>query len=300
MKSYFSILLISYCFHISAQNTNRVIHLFPPGTTLLANIPYANDTLKKHRLDIYIPADAKGSLPLVIWFHGGAWRTNDQCGDMSYMKNTISAILNHGFALASVDYRFSTQSVFPQIVQDCNQGIEFLYQNAAKYGFDKNKIALMAFSAGGHLACLTALSQNNKMMSFIASGCKKSFKIKAVLDFYGPSELISHIKPEEESDPNSPITNLLGASPIDRPDLAKIASPVTYVDKDDPPFLIVNGEKDESVSYLQSKLLGSYLTLVGVKNEVVIVKDAPHYGEQFDVDLVKNKVINFLEENLKK
>lgn len=54
-------------------------------------------------------------MPLVVWFHGGAWRTNDQCGDMSYMKNTIAEILQNGFMLASVDYRFSTQSVFPRL-----------------------------------------------------------------------------------------------------------------------------------------------------------------------------------------
>lgn len=281
------------------DTTNRVFKNFPEGTVLKANIPYVGDTLKKHRLDIYWPKNAKPNMPLVVWFHGGAWRTNDQCGDMGYMKNTIAEVLNNGFILASVDYRFSTQSKFPQIVQDCNQGLEYLYQNATKYGIDKNRIAVMGFSAGAHLICLATLAHNNNMSSFIAPGSKVSFKIKAVVDFYGPSDIISHTKPSEAFDLNSPISNLLGASSIERPDLARIASPVTYVDKNDPPFLIINGEKDESVNFTQSKLLGSYLTLAGVKNEVIIVKDAPHYGEYFDVDMVRNKVIAFLNQYVK-
>lgn len=299
MKLKLLLLVLAIHHIIYAQDTNRVFKNFPPGTTLKANIPYAGDTLKKHRLDIYWPKNATKNMPLVVWFHGGAWRTNDQCGDMSYMKNTIAEILNNGYVLASVDYRFSTQSKFPQIVQDCNLGLEYLFQHAASYGIDKNRMAVMGFSAGAHLICLATLAHNNNVSAFIAPGAKKSFKIKAVIDFYGPSDLISHTRPAEAFDLNSPISNLLGASPIDRPDLARIASPVTYVDKNDPPFLIINGEKDESVHYTQSKLLGSYLTLAGVKNEVVIVKDAPHYGDYFDVEPVRNKVIKFLNEHVK-
>ncbi|MGB3173412.1 MAG: alpha/beta hydrolase [Saprospiraceae bacterium] len=300
MKIKLILLILAFQYTTMAQdNTNRVFANCPPGTVLKANIPYANDTLKKHRLDIYWPKDVKPNMPLVVWFHGGAWRTNDQCGDMSYMKNTIAEILQNGFMLASVDYRFSTQSVFPQIVQDCNLGLEYLYQHATQYGIDKKRIAVMGFSAGSHLICLSALAQNNKMKSFVAPGAKQSYKIKAVVDFYGPSDLISHTKPEEAFDPNSPIHNLLGASAIERPDLARIASPVTYIDKNDPPFLIINGEKDESVNYTQAKLLGASLSLAGVKNEVIIVKDAPHYGAYFDVEMVRSKVIAFLKEHLK-
>ena len=81
--------------------------------------------------------------------------------------------------------------------------------------------------------------------------------------------------------------------------LTKAASPVTYVDKNDPPFLIIHGEKDQLVSTKQSQLLSSWLNVVGVQNELVIVKDAPHFGEMFDSDEVRNKVMNFLRERLK-
>ena len=92
---------------------------------------------------------------------------------------------------------------------------------------------------------------------------------------------------------------LIGAAPLARPDLAKAASPVTYVDKNDPPFLIVHGEKDDLVSTKQSRLLSSWLSVEGVPNEVIIVKDAPHFGEMFDADEIRSKVMSFLKKELK-
>lgn len=293
-----------FCFillaHLSfAQTTNKVISFFPPDTKLYGNVPYANDTLKKHLLDIYIPANAKADMPLVVWVHGGAWTHNDKYADMGYMKKTIGAILNSGFALASIDYRFSTDVVFPAQIQDCNQALAFLYEHAAKYGYNKNKIALMGFSAGGHLASLLALSHNNQVASFYAPKATKSFKISAVVDFYGPADFLAILKPQEGATQKDAVSTLLGASPVDRPDLAKIASPATYVDKNDPPFLIIHGEKDESVPPTQSKLLSSWLTLNKVKNELIVVKNAPHYGEMFDETYIKDKIIAFLNTELR-
>ena len=91
---------------------------------------------------------------------------------------------------------------------------------------------------------------------------------------------------------------LLGAWPVDRPDLAKRASPVTYVDKNDPPFLIVHGEKDESVPNTQSRLLSSWLTIAGVKNELIIVPNAPHFGEMFDEESIRQRLFKFLVTHL--
>jgi acetyl esterase/lipase len=275
--------------------TNPVMDAFPTGTILHGNIPYNNDTLQKHLLDIYLPANAKGKLPLVIFIHGGGWLSNDKYADMGYMKKTVAEIVSSGFALASIDYRYSTQAVFPAQIQDCNRAVSFLYDNADKYGFDKKRFAVMGFSAGGHLASLLGLSKNNNVEKFFMPGTNRSFNIKAVVDFYGPAELILFPGSNDEKSPES---ILIGAAPLARPDLAKAASPVTYVDKNDPPFLIIHGEKDELVSTKQSQLLSAWLRVVGVQNELIIVKDAPHYGVMFDTDAVRNKVMAFLKQQL--
>ncbi len=276
--------------------TNPVIDIFPKGTILHGNVPYHNDQLPKHLLDIYLPANAKGKIPLVVFVHGGGWLVNDKYADIGYMKKTVAEIVSSGYALASIDYRFATQAVFPAQIQDCNRAVSFLIDHADQYGFDKNRIAVIGFSAGGHLASLMGLSKNNNIESFFMTGTNKSFAFKAVVDFYGPAELI--LFPGND-DPKSPESLLIGAAPLARPDLAKAASPVTYVDKDDPPFLIIHGEKDDLVSPKQSKLLSAWLSVVGVQNELILVKDAPHFGEMFDTDDIRSRVIGFLKEELK-
>ena len=273
-----------------------VQQIFPQGTVTYSNVAYANDTLKKHLLDIYLPPDAKNDLPLIVWIHGGAWMMNDKYADMGYMKNTIKSFIDSGYALASIDYRHSTQAVFPAQIQDCNQAIEYLYQHAAKYNIDKSRIAVIGFSAGGHLASLLALSNNNNVKEFYPPATGIHFKIRLALDFYGPSDFLMLAGNPDTSINNvrNPVSVLLGAMPIERPDLARRASPVTYIDKNDPPFLIVQGEKDESVPNTQSKLLSAWLTVTGVKNKLIIVPNAPHYGEMFDAEYIRKEMFGFL------
>ncbi|MGZ3874082.1 MAG: alpha/beta hydrolase fold domain-containing protein [Mucilaginibacter sp.] len=279
---------------VFAQPANPKKNIFPPGTTVYDNIPYAGDTLKKHLLDIYLPPVKKASYPLIVWIHGGAWMLNDKYADMSYMTQTLKAFADSGYAVASIDYRYSTAAVFPAQIRDCNQAIEFLFENAAQYHLDKSRIALIGFSAGGHLASLLALSVNNHVKEFYPDGKRPRFKIKLCLDFYGPADFSLL----NDSDPKSPVSLLLGATAVARPDLAKAASPITYLDKHDPPFLIVQGEKDQSVNPEQSKLLSALLKNAGVDNELIIVPGAPHYGAMFDVEYIRKRIFVFLDKYL--
>jgi acetyl esterase/lipase len=290
----FCLLLIAI---VGLSQTNPNIRFFSDGTILKENIPYNNDAHQKHLLDIYLPKNAKGKIPLVVLIHGGAWLSNDKYADMGYMTKTMAAIVDAGYAIASIDYRFSTEAIFPANLQDCNRAISFLYDHADKYGFDVNRFAVMGFSAGGHLANMVGLTKNNHVSDFFMKGSSTAFSIKAVIDYYGPAELVLF---PTSNDAKSPEGLLLGAAPLARPDLAKIASPITYVDKNDPPFLIIQGEKDESVDPKQSKLLSAWLHVKGVQNELIIVKDAPHYGVMFDVEEIRMKVIDFLKKQFGK
>ena len=277
------------------SQTNRVMNLFPEGTVLHGNIPYQNDTLKKHLLDIYLPANSTGKVPLVVFIHGGGWLGNDKYADMGYMKETVAEILKSGYALASIDYRFSTQAVFPAQMLDCNAAISYLVDNASKYGLDRDRMVVMGFSAGGHLASMVGLAHNNKVDEFYNTGSNRKYDFKGVVNFYGPADLTLF---PGAIDPKSPEGLLIGAAPLDRPDLAKAASPVSYVDEKDPPFLIIHGEKDDLVSPRQSQLLNSWLQVKGVPTEMIVVKGAPHFGPEFDVEEVRTKVMSFLKKHL--
>src|SRR4051812_22771780 len=107
----FIIILCSIQF-ANAQPSSKVKDIFPTGTVTYSNIPYANDTMQKHLLDIYLPANAGNKTPLIVWVHGGAWMLNDKYADMGYMKKTIKGFIDGGYALASIDYRYSTSAVF--------------------------------------------------------------------------------------------------------------------------------------------------------------------------------------------
>ncbi|CAN5690306.1 hypothetical protein BH10BAC2_BH10BAC2_04300 [soil metagenome] len=130
-----TLLLIAFVWsalqNIKALTPEHIKIIFPAGTLMHSNIPYTNDTLKHHLLDVYLPPDAKGNLPLVVWIHGGGWKLNDKYADMSYMQNTVRGFIDSGYAFASIDYRYSTEAVFPAQIQDCNQALEFFYQHGA-------------------------------------------------------------------------------------------------------------------------------------------------------------------------
>jgi acetyl esterase/lipase len=291
------VLLLASAFSYAQPPSPSVIQgRLSKGTIIHGNIPYNSDTLKKHLLDIYLPPNAKGNSPLVIFIHGGGWVGNDKYADMGYMPNTVNAMLDNGIAVASIDYRFAQDAVFPAILQDCNKAVSFLYDNAAKYKLDKDRIALMGFSAGGHLASLMGTSHNNQVKNLYFPNSYRPFKYKAVVDFYGPTDLVLLPGNDDEKAPES---ILIGAKPLERPDLAKAASPITYIDKNDPPFIIFHGEKDNIVSNKQSKLFHAWLQYYGVKSEITIVKDAPHFGTMYDVEEIKTKVIDFLNQHFK-
>jgi acetyl esterase/lipase len=301
MRTFLAAITASLCsFCCLAQPAARVKSIFPADVKVFGNINYAGDTSHFHLLDVYLPPHATKSLPLVVWIHGGAWMLNDKYADMSYMRETVKGFIDSGYALASIDYRYSTTAKFPAQIQDCNQAIQFLYDNAAKFHIDKNRIALIGFSAGGHLASLLGLSNNNNIPSFFHDGKKPAFKVRTVLDFYGPADLVSFSMGTDTSENNnrSSISLLLGAMGLHRPDLAKTASPVTYIDKNDPPFFIVQGEKDQSVPWTQSQLLYSWLQLAGVPATITIVSGAPHYGPMFDVPEIREKLFAQLRKYL--
>lgn len=294
MKKYILIGLLLISAQTWAQQASPVKHIFPAGTVFHENINYANDADPKHLLDIYLPSGNKKNLPLVVWIHGGAWMMNDKYADMGYMKETVRSIVDKGYAFASIDYRHSTTKPFPAQIQDCNQAIQWLYDHADQYGIQKKKIALIGFSAGGHLASLIGLSANDKVPQFTHNGKATTFKISLVIDFYGPSDLIALASDTITNQSDHPITKLLGSAAVDRPDLAKAASPVTYIDGKDPAFLIIQGEKDESVPNIQSRYLHSWLQLSGLPSKIIMVPGAPHYGEMFDAEQIRQELFVFL------
>lgn len=268
-----------------------------PNTQLIRNIPYVANGHQLQNFDLYIPKNAKKPMPVLLWIHGGAWEGG--------LKKWIDPayLLNSGYAIASIDYRFSNTAIFPAQVQDCNEAIYFIWKNAEKYNLDRTKFIIGGGSAGGHLSSLIGLSANNKMADFYNGIAKsKDIKFKAILDFYGPADLnVVHGKATtmDYDSENSALTRLLGFATLDRPDIAKKASPVTYIDKNDPPILILHGDADDIVPFWESRQFHSWLKLAGVKTELIKLAGAGHGGDAFASAETQKKVNDFLTEALR-
>ena len=264
-----------------------------PNTRLIKNIPYVVNGHKLQNFDLYIPKDAKKPMPVLLWIHGGAW----EGGFKKWIDPTF--LIKSGFAIASIDYRFSDTAIFPAQIQDCNEAIYFIWKNAAQYNLDRTKFIVGGGSAGGHLASLIGLSTNDKIADFYTDINKsKAIKFRAILDFYGPADLnVVHGKATtmDYDSEGSALTRLLGFPTLDRPDLAKKASPVTYIDKNDPPILILHGDADDIVPFWESRQFYSWLKLAGVKTELFKIEGAGHAGPAFSSPATEKKVNEFLD-----
>jgi len=237
----------------------------PDGVRAERDLVYTQPDGKDVCLDLYLPEQAEGPLPVVVWVHGGGWRNRNK------NRCPVVGLAKRGtFAAASIDYRLSGEAKFPAQIHDCKAAIRWLRANAEKYRLDPNRIGVFGGSAGGHLVALLGTSGNVEELEGSGGNPDLSSRVQAVCDWYGPSDLTKMV--EKES-----VQSLLGGPADDILDRARLASPITYVSQDDPPFLIMHGDDDSTVPHEQSVQLTEALRGAGVPVEFVTV-DTPEAG----------------------
>lgn len=247
------------------------------------------------KLDLYYPDSLETPAPLVVYIHGGGWTQGSRQGylEMYY----ASALRNSGYILASVDYRLAPQYKFPAMIQDVKCAIRHLRAHAQAYGIDPERIGVIGVSAGGHLAALVGASDEGAGFD-VGEYPGQSSRVGAVVDLFGPADLTIGYSPAYELMAESVFGTTDPADPV-----FAAASPVTYVTPDDPPFLILHGDRDQIVPLSQSQRLYERLIAAGVDAGLVVVQGGRHslLDEQQspspqDLMLI---TLQFLEENLK-
>ncbi len=275
----------------------------PAGVQVLEDLEYGRGGGTPLLLDLYLPEkrekgdDGKDKkLPIVVWVHGGAWSAGSKRGSNGMF------LLQHGYAVASVEYRFSQVARFPAQINDCKAAIRWLRANADKYGLDGAHIGAWGSSAGGHLVALLGTSGDVKALEGDGGNPGQSSRVQAVCDWFGPTDFL---KMDEQAipqatmkhgTPNSPESHLIGGTLKDHPDLVAAASPLTYVTKDDPPFLIMHGDKDPLVPLAQSEMLRDALKKAGVEVTLHVVEGA---GHGFGSPELSHQVLAFFDQHLK-
>jgi acetyl esterase/lipase len=271
----------------------------PRGATVHRDLAYGPHG-ERNKLDLYLPKDAKGPVPLIIWIHGGGW-ANGSKG----RGGPALALLPKGYAVASINYRLSGQAIFPAQIEDCKAAVRFLRANAKKYGLDPDHFGAWGSSAGGHLVALLGTSGGVKELEGKGGHPDVSSRVQAVCDWFGPTDLLKMNEQAgkggriDHDAPRSPESRLLGGPLQKRKEQARKANPITYVSKDDPPFLIMHGDKDPLVPIGQSELLQEALKKAGVECTLIRVKGAGHGGRGFSSPENRRRIEAFFSKHLK-
>ncbi len=217
------------------------------------------------KMNMYFPKNTTEPTPLVIYIHGGGWIKGDKTSRVG--MTDVPALLEAGFTVASLNYRLGPEYQFPVMLQDVKCAIRSFRANADQYNIDPNKIGLWGESAGGHLSSMIGLTDESAGFD-VGQYLDQSSRVNVVIVLSAPTDLTTDFSPafiEVKS-------NAFGDY-----DMVK-ASPITYITFDDPPFLILQGDKDTSlpISSGQSQKLFDGLIAAGVQAQMVVVKNGPH------------------------
>ncbi|MET8042057.1 alpha/beta hydrolase [Micromonospora sp. NPDC005215] len=225
-------------------------------------------------LDLVVPAEAPGPVPVLVWIHGGAWLFGSpkQPADWLMEVDPFTAAIRAGFAVASAQYRLSGEAPFPAQLDDVKAAVRWLRRHGDQVGVDRARIGVWGESAGGHLAALVALTGNDQADS----------RVGAAVCWYAPANLStmqSQAHPAATIDhdaADSPESLLIGAALTEHPELSRAASPITYVTDQAPPMLLIHGDQDVVVPVGQSEEFAAALTATGAEVELLVVPGADH------------------------
>jgi len=248
---------------------------------------------RKEKADLYLPAEAAADrrFPAVVIIHGGGWSGGEKRAAREI--NIGTTLAKNGYVGMSIDYALAkkegTTPTWPQNLHDCKTAVRWLRANAARLHVDPDRIGAIGGSAGGHLASMLAVTSVKDGLDPAAPYGEFPCTVRCAVDLYGPMLWFSQRD-----------ISMFRKTRAEAPELYRQASPLAYVDKNDPPILILHGTADTTVSVDDSKAFDEALTKAGVEHQLVIVDGAPHsfHLEPKQQDL-RPLVLGFFDKHLK-
>jgi len=269
---------------------------------IAADVAYA-DLSDSQKLDLYVP-EGEGPFPLVIYVHGGAFKMGDKAMGAAELDPLVAA----GFAVASINYRLSSEALFPAVIEDAKAAVRWLRANAEVYNLDPERFAAFGASAGGNIVSMLGTTGDVAEFDNPELGNEGvSSRVQAVVNWFGPTDFglmdaqfaesgVCDASAQSHNAANSPESLLLGAALPDVPELVAAANPITYVSDDDPPFFIQHGTNDCNVPTQQSQILAE---AIGAENvTLTIIEGARHGGSEFSSAENMALVVAFLQKVL--
>lgn len=278
-------------------------------TTEYKDVVYA-DKSASEKLDIYLPEDGSGSYPVIIFVHGGAFLSGDKTQELDFLDTVLAS----GYAAVSVNYRLSSEAIFPAAINDVKAAIRFIRANAETYHIDPDKIALWGGSAGGNLVSLAGTTGGTNNLYDVTLGNEDvSDDVLAVVDWFGPiffstmdaefAALNTSGAMGATNSSNSPESAYLGETigTAEAEPLVQQASPQTYITNDDPAFFIQHGTADRNIPITQSINFAKALSDVLGTDKVTFetLEGAGHGTSEFRTEENIAKILAWLDIILK-
>jgi acetyl esterase/lipase len=256
------------------------------------DVTYTKAGDRELKLDIAEPAEGDGPFPAVVFIHGGGWAA----GDKSSYRPLLDVLAKHGYVAISVQYRFAPDDVFPAQIHDVKAAVRWLRAHAKEHKVDVERIGATGGSAGGHLALLLGVTDADDGLEGDVEKDAPSSRVQAVVNFFGPTDLLAKDIPPVSQ---GILKKFLGGTVDEKTDLAKQASPLTYVTKDDPPILTFQGTKDPLVPGSQAVYLGAAMTRAEVPGRVEFLIGAGHGWGGEEMERTVKEMIEFFDQHLK-
>ena len=233
---------------------------------IVPNITYLTSSNYEAKLDLYVTRTADKPLPTLIWIHGGGWT-----GGVKESATGIPAYLAMGMNVVNVEYRLARTASAPAAVEDCRCALRWVIQHAKEYGIDVNRLVVSGGSAGGHLALTTGMLPASAGLDRQCPG-PDNLKVAAIVNWFGISDVNELL---DGPNMKAYAVTWLGSA-LDRDQIAKRVSPLTYVRPGLPPILTIHGDADPTVPYTQSVRLHKALADAGVPNELMTMAGGRH------------------------
>jgi acetyl esterase/lipase len=287
--------IAKWAFGVVALASSVVALAASPAARDIKDVVYATVDGKPLGLDIHLP-EGVSEPRLIVWVHGGAWTTGNKTAYPAFLTQ-------NGFAVASLDFRQSTDARFPANVHDIKAGIRFLRAKAKEYGYRADRIGIVGASSGGHLAALVGVTGGNKELEGREGDYpNESSRVQAIVSYFGASDLttiLAQSTPPGLAVRAPALDRLFGAAPDKVPELAKLASPIFHVDRDDPPAFILHGDQDLQMPVNQALELKWAYENAGNKIDMIILHGVDHVAPPFFEAKPVGQVVEFLKRTLR-
>ena len=246
----------------------KAIHIYD-NYRVVPNITYLTANNWDAKLDVYQSREATTPNPTLIYFHGGGWTGGSKEGS----SLTFLPFLEMGWNVVNVEYRLARISLAPAAVQDALCALRWVIRNAKDYTIDTTRLVTMGNSAGGHLALTTGMVPASAGLDRQCPGTE-DLKVAAIINWYGITDVNELL-----DGPNMKVYAVTWlAAMMNRDEVAKRVSPLTYVRPGLPSVISIQGDADPTVPYSQSVRLHQALEKVGVRNQLVTIPAGKHGG----------------------